>query len=512
MIGSTKRLRALAACVAPLVLALAGCGGGAAPPASTVTVTKVAATPNPTGLRFGFFEAENQQGATLPLAGRRPVARAGYEHWAAGEREPGKYSFLTLQNCAVTHLYGEQLVASVAISFSTALSGQTSTIPAFYPQDITDPTTRAAAKAYLRAYVQALLNTVGSVTLTIDNEMVSNWRLDTTDPDAPARAATWGAWYVEAVAVARQAAADLGMSANLKLQPIVNGDPFSAGNPIALGAAANAWLVDAVAVSDGLAVDSYHSDPAKPVTDPTITIDTLRFWIDGYSAGKPVMMTENGFDTITEQDPSVTRDQRQGKFTGTEQQQADYYAALLPALLEANAAGGAFHNQLRVFSLWSNVDNSHANDPEDVYFGLIRLDNSHKPAAAVVASALGALDADPFHRASVPAAGVDVSDALAAGVMLTVTDGDEYEMLHYVDTRLAPGHACRLRGTAASDGGLLVHINTLWKQVAVKAGPFDVQFAAFDCNADAANVVDLYVTAAAFPATQTITDLALAMR
>jgi hypothetical protein len=423
----------------------------------------------------------------------------------------GQYNFLTVQNCAATHAHGEQVVASVAISFSTALSGLTSTIPAFYPQDIADPTTRAAAKAYLRAYVQAMLKALGSVTLTIDNEAVSNWRLDATDAGAPQRAATWGAWYVEAVAVARQAADDLGMAANLKLQPIVNGNPFAIGNPIAHGAAANAWLVDAVAVSDGLAVDSYHSDLAKPVTDPAITIATLQFWIDNYAAGKPVMMTENGFDTITQQDPTITRLQRQGKLTGTEQEQAEYYAALMPALMQANAAGGIFHNQLRAFSLWSNIDNSHANDTSDIYFGLVRLDDTHKPAAAVVASAVGLLDADAFHRPWTRDAGVDVSAALAGGVMLTTTDGDQFEYLHYVDTRLPRGSNCRLRGSAANAGALVVHINDLWKEVSVPAGAFEIQFPGFNCFADAANVVDVYATGAAFPFTQTISGLALAM-
>ena len=510
---STKR-----PCGAPLMLAasmllaLPGCGGGAAPAASTVKVTKYAATPNATGLEFGFFEAENQQDLTLPLAGKRPLARTGYEHWAADETTRGQYTFLSVPNAAATHAYGEQVVTSVAISYSLALNGIASTIPAFYPQDITDPTTRTAAKAYLYAYTQYLLNQLGSVTLTIDNEMVSNWRLDATDADAPQRAQAWSAWYVEAVAVARQAAADLGMSANLRLQPIVNGDPFTAGNPIAAGAASNAWLVDAVAVSDGLAIDSYHSDPLKPVTDPQITIDTIQFWIDKYAAGKPVMMTENGFDTITQQDPSVTRDQRQGKLTGTEAEQATYYAGLMPALLQANAPGGIFHNQLRAFSLWSNVDNQHADSNDDIYFGLVREDNSYKPAAAPVQAGIRAFESDTAQAPWTRDAGTDVTAANATGISLLYTDGNQFEYLHYVDTRLTPGPNCRVRGTLAADGALVLHLNDTWKQVQVQAGAFEVQFSGFQCFSDAGNTLDVWATGAKFPFQQSVTNLALAMR
>ena len=493
-----------------LAAALASCGGGAAPAASTVQVTKFSVMPNPTGLSFGFFEAENQQALTLPLAGKRPLGRTGYEHWAADETTKGQYTFLSVPNAAATHAYGEQVVTSVAISYSLALNGIASTIPAFYPQDITDPTTRAAAKAYLYAYTQYLLNQLGSITLTIDNEMVSNWRLDGTDLDAPARAATWSAWYVEAVAVARQAAADLGMSANLRLQPIVNGDPFSVGNPIAGGAASNAWLVNAVKVSDGLAIDSYHSDPNQPVTDSQITIDTISFWIDNYAAGKPVMMTENGFDTITQQDPSVTRDQRQGKLTGTEAEQATYYAGLMPALLKANAPGGAFHNQLRAFSIWSNVDNQHADDNDDIYFGLVREDNSYKPGARPVQDGIQAFESDPVQKPWTRDAGTDVTAANAGGIALTYTEGNQFEYLHYVDARLPAGKTCRLRGTVANDGALVLHLNDVWKEVQVKAGAFEVQFNSFDCFGDAGNSLDLWATGQKYPFAQTVTGLELA--
>jgi len=509
--------RALLAAGAGLALAAAGCGDGAesltqASGDHVLTVQKITTAPNPSGLRFGFYEVENKQSASLGLAGRRSIARAGYEHWASSEHTQGQYTFTTTQTCAASHAYGEEVITSVALSFTQAVSGLHSTIPSFYPQDITDPTTRAAAKKYLYAYVQNLLKAVGRVQLAIDNEMVSNWRLDNPDdPDAATRAATWGAWYLEAAATARQAAADLGMSGSLRLVPVVNGDPFVQGNPIAAGPGANAWLVNAVAVSDGLAIDSYHSDPAQPVTDPQITIDTISFWIDNYAAGKPVTMTENGFTTITSWSPGITREERGGKLTGTEAEQSEYFAALLPALQAANAPGGAFHDQLRAFSIWSNIDNQKAPDIEDMFFGLLRADETPKPAAAAVTEALAAIEASAYD-APWTAVGdpVDVTASVGSGVTLTTTDGDTFEFLRYHDSALAHGTACHLRGTVAQQGALMIRINGHWVHAGVDAGAFDVNLPANDCLSSADNLVDIQATGAIYPFTQTITGLTLA--
>lgn len=510
---SRARLAALS-----FALALAACGDGGSSTPSTpgraVTLQKITGAPNPTGLRFGFYEVETQQAATLQMTSRRTIARAGYEHWASAETTQGQYTFTTDKTIAATHSFGEQVFTSVAISFTADLSGLHSTIPAFYPQDITDPTTRTAAKAYVRAFVQHLLQTFGPVVLAIDNEMVSNWRLDAGDADAAARAATWGAWYLEAAATARQAAADLGMADSLKLVPIVNGDPFAPGNLVGQGPSANAWLVNAVAASDGLAADDYHSDPSQPVTDPTITIDTIAFWIDDYAAGKPFTMTENGFTTITTWHPEITRDQRGDKFTGTEADQAAYFGALMPALQAANAPDGAFHNQLRAFSIFSNVDNPDAPSLDNVYFGLLRLDGSPKAASGVVAQALKGIEATP-HDAPWAAAGdpVDVTAQLGSGVQITTTDGDAFELLRYRDTLLPSGTACHLRGTAATGGlALLLNVNGNWSHVGVAGGAFDIKLPSSDCVANGVNVVDIQATGGKFPATNTISNLSLAMQ
>ncbi len=478
---------------------------------ATLTLTKYSAVPNTTGFAVGFWEGHGYQDTTLHTAGRRPIARAGFDSWLAIERAKGQYSFPVTQLYQKTHAYGERAMVAVNISFSSAIQAGSSTIPSFYKDDITDPTTRAAAKQFLYAYVQNLLQTVGSVTLTIDYEVVGGWKLIYgLDPLRDTRAANWGAWYVEAAAVARKAAQDLGMASQLKLQPIVNSDPFSSNNAMLEGPTArNQWLVNAVAVSDSLALDTYHSDPTRAVDDPQHTIDTIRFWIDKFSAGKPVVVTENGFTTITQQNPAITRAQRDYRYTGTEADQASYFSKLFPALVSANAAGGIFHNQLRGFSMWSIVDNDQAPDAGSVYFGVTRLDGSEKPSAAVVRNAIASLESDPFTRPwKFTDGGTEVTATNVAGTTLTFTDGDKFDVLRLQDPALAAGTACHLTGSATAASSVLVNLNGKWNAFNLKGGYFDLALTG-QCKPGAYNVADIYATGVKFPASQKLSNVQL---
>jgi hypothetical protein len=481
----------------------------APPPPAVLSMVKLTAKPNPTGLQVGFWEVFNQQAVTLKSMGKRPISRGNFESWIKLETAPGVYSFPTVSPYTVTHRYGEQVLATINISFSSAITPGKETIPSFYTNDIADPTTRAAAKKFLYAYVQYLLKQVGPVLLTIDYEIISNWKLFGADSGRDARAATWGAWYVEAAGVARQAAADLGLSRQLKLQPTVNGNPFAPNNPIAKGAAANRWLVDVIAKSDSLALDTYHTDPNLPVQDPTNTIKIIQFWIENFAGDKEVNITENGFTTITEQDPTITRQQRDMKLTGTEQEQAEYYAALFPRLLAENKPGGLFQNKLRSINLWSIVDNSRADAKDDIYFGLVRLDGTEKPAASVVRSAIKTLETDSFNQPwTLQGAGVDVTASMDAGVDLTYTDGTDFEFVRYTDPKLAAGSLCQLSGSAGNSGSLVVSINGQWVYKEVSSGPFDLDLGSA-CKPGGENVVDVYATGPRFPFAQRISQLKL---
>lgn len=501
------------------IATLAGCGGGGtespvseqglALPSSGKgsaiggsTVFKHAAQPNPTGLRVGFWEVFTQQAATLSAMGRRPSARVSFDGWAAIELQRGVYTFPNPARYGDTHAFGETILGCINISFRipTTLG---------YVNSITDRDTRRAAKRFLYAYVQWMLGNFGSAVLTIDYEIVSNYRLFV--PGSEARGREWAAWYIEAAAVARQAAADLGMGAALKLQPIFNGDPFLEGSPIALGGAHNPWLRDVVNVSDFLALDSYFRDPARPMTDATRTIDVIRFWLDEFAGDRDVVVTENGFKSVRTGDPDAPRDDR--KYNGTEAEQAAYYEDLFAKLLAANRPEGAFRNRLRGFHMWSITDNPKAEDREDRHFGLIRADGTEKPAAAVVRNAIRGIEADPFHQPYIaaPTAGRDLAARLRKGgepVPLAFHEGDRFEYLRRRDVGPQIGAEIRLQARLATPGNLMLCVNGQW-MIARGQSAFDIDISAH-YRLGAPNTIDVLATAQVYPVNQQVVFLDIA--
>jgi hypothetical protein len=486
--------------------------------------SKVTASPNATGLQIGFWEVNNKQAVTLQKFGKRPTSRVGFESWDQIETAPGVYNFEAFnvgagKKYTDAHRYGETIYAAVNVTFTRLVTPDKHTIPEFYNPDPKNSDTRAAAKRFVYAYVQNMLRLVGSVVLTIDYEIVSNYRLSVAGSEQ--RAADWGAWYVEAAATARQAAADLGRADQLKLQPIVNGNPFEPGNPIAKGPSQNAWLVNAVQASDYLALDTYFTDPNNPVlTDATRTIDIIRFWIDNYAANKEVIVTENGFNTVTEVIPSITRAQRSWKTTGTEADQAGYFQDLFAKLMVANAPGGFFKGKLRSFNVWSVIDNGlKPADDEDRYFGVVRLDGSEKPGASSVRLGIANIDASPVHRPfSLSSVVVDASQLVplgeglvgvlpgAAGVAVVYRHGNDFDFVRYEVTPLAkPRHTLSILLDGTAD--VVVKVNDRWLyQADVRQTSVDVTAYCFPGRV---NTVELYVTGPVFPVNRTVLGMNL---
>jgi hypothetical protein len=487
--------------------ARSGCGGsdesdGAvvdddARPGSGTSVVKHVAEPNPTGLRWGFWEVYTQQAATLAAVGRRPSARVSFDGWAAIEQRPGLYTWPDPARYGDTHLHGETILGAVNVSFK---------VPAHYADDITDATTREAARNFVRAYVQWLLGNFGSAVLTIDYEIVSNYRLQ--QPGSEPRAQEWAAWYLEAAAAAREAAAELGKSALLALQPIFNGDPFLADSPIAKGGAHNPWLREVVAASDYLALDTYHRDVTRPLTDANRTLEIIRFWIDEFAGDREVVVTENGFCTAADGAPGVPLDPR--KYKGTEAEQAGYYADLFPKLLAANQPSGVFRNRLRGFHVWSITDNPKADDLDDRHFGLVTAEGREKPAAPIVRAAIARAEADPFHRPYNTAAvdGRNLADRLASGseaVSLSFTEGDRFEFLRWQGTGPQSATEVRLQVAFATLGNLLVKVNGHW-QLEQNRSAFDIDISAH-YRPGGPNVIDVHATARSFPVNQQVLSL-----
>lgn len=481
---------------------------------SSETIYRHTATPNPTGLQLGFWEVYNQQPNTLELTGKRPTSRVGFDNWLSFETSKGVYNFSSFNNYSRVHNYGATILAAVNISFTNLITANKQTIPSFYVNDITNTETRQAAKNFLKAYVQALLKTVGTLVLTIDYEIVSNYKLSL--PNSDSRATAWGAWYVEAAAVARQAAADIGMADKLKLMPIVNGNPLDTENPISKGAAKNQWLVNVVNASDYLALDTYHGDSTLANTSAKSTFDIIKFWIDNYAGNKEVIVTENGFNTVTQINPAITRVNRSYKLTGTEADQAIYYQNLFAQLGEANKTNGIFRNKLRSFNIWAIRDN-HVKDvsDEERYFGLIGIDSKNndylKPAANIVKNGYAALETDAFHRPynvnngeNITSSGILIGNG---NLSLNYNNGDSFDFLRYTITNLGQSSKYTLNVSTVDTGNIILKVNNKWlyyeanKTFTLDVTPY--------CLPKALNTIDLYCTSGKFPFTQKVKLLKL---
>lgn len=497
----------------------AGIGAAAAP-----TVVKWRARPNPTGLRLGFWDNFNHQDVTLSTMGRRPSGRVGFDGWKLIEKTRGEYQWPLNDHMALTHRHGESILAAVNICFSVP------TGPGLYVDDIADPTTRDAAKAFLYEYVKQLMQAHGSVVLTIDYEIVSNYLLAKGVSQAAAQSRKWREWYVDhAVPTARKAAADLGMAGMLKLQPIFNGNPLSGDHPVAVNEEVKAALLDVVRVSDCLALDTYFSDPTRDVSNAAHTVDIIAFWYATYAKpnGKEVVVTENGFSTITELYHEIDRESRDGKYTGYEAQQNDYYTNLFPLLLAANQKTGAFENKLRGFHVWCIMDNDKRPEMDPArYLGLYHLPEGDqrvgppKPAAQTVRDAIASAEADPFHRPSqlAPVDGLDLWPKLQEGRRVTVryTEGDDHDFLRYMDWGPGPdAGAARptLVVTFKQRGDLLLCVNGTWLRepgaLVDEQHTFTLDLSGrYDMNG--ANTIDVFATAQAFPAHQELIELRMA--
>lgn len=494
------------------------------PPIDTtvVSITKIQAKPNPTGLAFGFWDAYFGQDLSLQNFGRRPVNRVGFFSWESYETSKGQYNFANAFNAYKTaHQYGNTIYGALNMTFMGWISKRKSTIPDFYVDSITNPVTRQAAKNFVYAYVQEALCQVGSLVLTIDYETCSNFKLMLTDTAAcRKRAEMWGAWYVEAAATARKAAADLGLSGNLKLQPILNGNPLEDVNIFREGPQHNQWLVEVIKASDYLALDTYHSMPQYSNTSAQTTFDIIKFWIDNYACNsyvcKDVIITENGFNTVTEKFPGITREKRSDKLTGTEADQAVYYQNLFNQLADANKPGGIFKNKVRSMCFWCIVDNKAKEVTDDErYFGIIGLrdDNKttyNKPALPVVQSGIAAMEKDAFSAPAIYNSGTKVTDDLLKGtgsVSLTYSEGNQYDYLRYIIPQLKKSNKYNLQIETANAGNIILNINDKW-MIQPTGTSFNIDVSAY-CKADEANIIELYFTSEKFPFVQIVKSVKL---
>ena len=479
-------------------------------------VAKARAERNPTGVQFGFWPNYGLMPQVTADLGRRPIYRSGFGNWSVVEKEKGQYDWGKIfDDYALAHRCGASVFANINVIWSREVSPKNKqAIPDFYPPRITRPETREAAKRFVYAYVQELLRRVGNVFLTFDYEFPYNYR--TAKPE---NRREYRNWYVEACETARRAAADLSMSESLLLLPIVNGNPLGQANQMLGGGDAGRhqpqkWLLDVVAASDGLGIDTYGYDPAHPGS-ADVMLNTLRFWKDNYAQGKPIYVTENGYSSVLQDDPSYNLPKQHAR--GTEADQRQYFANAIQGLLEWNRPGGPLDNQVRAFCLWMYRDQETGkDDPLEDHFGLLRMDGSKKPAWQSVQQGFQKAESAEATQPSRVVASEDVTDVLKSGtapVRLAFSTGTDFEYLHCEASSPAEGQACALTIATRNPGEVLVCVNGKhWiATVDENQDRYRLDVGEFIAPKEK-NTFDIYFTGSAFPFVQEAIGVALETR
>lgn len=430
-------------------------------------IKKFTATPNSTGMKLGFWEVFNEMDTTLKYFGKRPTSRVDFRDWSSIEKTCGQYTWNgVFDNYKLAHEFGETILGAVNISFSDMI-GSKRTVPDCYASEkITNPATRLGALKFVDTFVKEAIKEVGNVTITFDYEVVSNWQL--YDSGSEARADTWADWYVDAVTQARASAASIGKSSCLKLEPIVNGNPFDPKSPIHYGRLHNNWLVRAVDTSDYLALDTYQSDTAFSNKSASTTFKIIKFWTDSFSGSKPVVVTENGFNSVTSIIDSIGRNDRQFKTTGTEADQDTFYRNIFDSLSIANKPTGYFKGKVRSYNIWAITDNvkKDTTDP-DRYFGLIGVRGNNttylKQALPTVQAGYATMEADSYDKPYNISTGIDSSAAFLAGRAhdtVHYNHGDDFEYIQYFQSSIASASSYYLHVITGTPCHLIVSIKS----------------------------------------------------
>lgn len=394
---------------------------------------------NPGGIQLGTWAGYNRQEFAFQVMGKRPIDRVDFHKWCHQELTKGEYSFPKFENEKVASRYGNTIITSVEIAANRTWNPRfhSDMIPQFYKQDITDPETRQAAKNYMYAFVYAMMTELKSdVMLSLDYEV--DWEMDLDKEITEAskwRAAEWGKWYVEACEVARQAARDAGAEDRLKMIVIYN----NVNDLTKLGPKENQWMLDCAAASDVIGIDVYYYDLVKDLTDPTKFMQDMRYLINNYSLGKPVMVVENGIPI-------------DGK-TATDFHQEGYFRNLFRAFRFELSEGGYLNRNLDGYLFWDMI----RGEGGGVTTGVFHPDRTPCPSGAAIIEGIRRLECLRQHNPSILISSEVVSDA---GAAITVKSGTEFEKLTYL-TSVKAG-AKTLKVSLNTDATVFVTVNDMY--------------------------------------------------
>lgn len=428
----------------------------------TPAIEKISVRASDTGLGFGFWANNRYSAHVFDDFGRRPYERFGFFSWKSIETAPGKYdTHKIIEGVQLIHRLGSTAIISLNnISGPWFNKAKGSQIPDFYAQDITDAETRAAGLRYIDCVIREVLQATGDVVVCFDYEMMWHCR-----PDTPAKQQLLRDWFLDATAAARAAAAKIGQADGLKIIPIVNGavdtpTTLKLLNSPAEGHTPAKWLSDMVAVCDYLAIDTYDFDRQDP-SNPEKTIRTLSFWIDHYSQGKPVLITEFGYSTGVSYYPDYKTHYHA---TGTEEQQHDFYKALLPMLVRENRPGGLLNGQVRCFCFWmySDIATKKSVPARENHFGIIRLDGSHKPSFELLRRQINDIESTAGSAPSEEYARTKISpEDLPNGIPMQYASGSNYDYLQ-LDTSGIGSETRTLTVKFSRPGAILLRSASRW--------------------------------------------------
>jgi hypothetical protein len=349
-------------------------------PAGAFEVYKMHVTPRSDGVMFGTYPRSGSVGPVTVLqdVGMFPMQRVSWDRWSWIETSPGVYDWNEAEFGILveSHKFGAEAVGSVYMADK---------IPSFYPQDVNDPTTRAAAADFIKAYYLEMEQRLGDVWVVIDYEMQwYDFAVKGIDPDE------WADWYVFLVNEVKSVIP----SAKVICDVIADGHGYYLPGE---------WLTTAMSVSDALGIDDYGATPQ-------IIHDDIQWMIDNYADGKPVYILENGFSTWTG---------LSSKAHGTEAEQAQYFEDVVEDVMTS------FRPQVKSYLQFMYPD-AGTGDNIEYHWGLVTQNNGReKPALDVFRAAYA--DYPPYDASLVR----DIKEDLDAGFPETVvwTGGTEFEFL-----------------------------------------------------------------------------------
>lgn len=453
-----------------------------------VYLTKTSYKQNDSGLQFGFFANYNHQASVFETFGKLPVDRTGFNKWSHIEKEKGVYSWSNFSNDSSPHKLGNTSIICIDIS---STNYQYNNIPSFYPQSITDKTTRSAAKRFLYQFVQKMLTALeGDVLLLIDYELDFQQAIHNNEVGWN-RAKIFAEWFIEACGVAREAARAAGKGDNLKLAMNYN----NITDVHKRGKAQNQWMLDMAEVVDYVTVDSYNK--YDDWTDASITIENIRFLMNNYSLGKPVLVVENGLSI--KKDTSVI-----DEVTGLNQMQLStkYFENLFREFRFALERGDFLNANLQSYLVWSYFDTKGS---ETNFTAVAADDNTLYDNGKAIRKGVQLLYKQKQFNPSYATA---VTEASIAPPQINVTSGTEYDKLTYVvtdyDTAKADG---RLRVKLSEQGTAFITVNGqthIVSEAMIDSHVFDLSG-----MRDGLNVIDIYFGHTVAPSTRTVEKIVL---